>query len=226
MSMKSFKEYVTEEVTHIYRDHKNVPHLENEHDAKKLSNRLVIASDQHYDDHGQEGDHDHLSHYTRLHKDDETNQEYNGSHKINRKLIDGQKLDDHERSVHEAIHRTAHPVGDHIHFYSGVGFDPQKMAEHSADKILHSPAHLSVTHHLPTAVGFASRDYNSKYRHLIHIHAKPEDKVSHVSHISEFDSEHESILPSGAKLKYSHTTDHIASHGDNFKVHHFTIHSQ
>jgi hypothetical protein len=62
--------------------------------------------------------------------------------------------------------------------------------------------------------------------HLNHIEIKPKDKILHVSHLSHFDHEHESVIPAGTKLKYSHSTKHQDGMNKNVHVHHFTIHSQ
>jgi len=88
---------------------------------------------------------------------------------------------------------TRHPLGTHLHVYSGVGFNP---ADHG--KTIHLPAYTSVTHDRETAVAFAERH---PAQHIIHIHLKAKDKAAHVSHLSANEHEHETILPRGTTLK-------------------------
>jgi hypothetical protein len=172
----------------------------------------------------------HKNTWKNIPKDDiEPIREYtNDSESLNNKLIKGEKLDDKEQKTHDAILKNSKPLYHEVHLYSGTSHDFGKMARASKNGIIVSPAHLSTTHRLITAMHFTRRK-NEGDAHIIHIHAKPEDKGLHVSITNktsgEPDREHETILPAGTKLKYSHSTVHKYKH-QPFKIHHFTIDSQ
>jgi hypothetical protein len=174
----------------------------------------------------------HLLHYTG---GSYANEE-NGSYNINKKLIDNHKnghepttgMKGMDKRVHETIaHLSNHPLGHDVHLYSGVGFNPKKAAQKSKNSIIHLPAHISTSHSTDIASDFASQKTG---HHIIHIDAKAHHKGYHIGKYSDMDHEHETVIPAGTKLKYSHTTNH--STGNRFtgrvklQVHHFTIHSQ
>lgn len=135
----------------------------------------------------------------------------------------------HEKTLHNTISKLAsRPIGHEVHLYSGVGFNPRAAAKKSKDGILHLPAHISMSHDSEVASGFANinHDLDNTGRHIIHVHAKPTDKGYHIGGHSLAAPEHETVLPAGTKLKYSHTTVHKDDNGDRHNVHHFTVHSQ
>lgn len=154
-----------------------------------------------------------------------------GSYSLNNKLVEGQPLTGSDRHMHDAIMKHAKPSGYEFHVFSGTSRDFEAISKNSKDRVIHMPAHTSTTHSLPIAREFACTKFDTPqrgdYPHLIHIHVKPHDKVLHVSKYApkEFSKEHETIIPAGTKLKYSHSSNH--SDGlDKYRVHHFTIHSQ
>lgn len=136
--------------------------------------------------------------------------------------------DEHKEVHHSISNLSKQKLGKEVHLYSGVGFNPKTSAKKSKDSILHLPAHISTTHDAYVASNFADTahsDYN-KGRHMIHIHAKPSDKGYHLGKYSDAEEEHETVIPAGTKLKYSHSTVHKGGSGAKVNVHHFTIHSQ
>ena len=180
-----------------------------------------------------------------------TNTRFNSSKGISKKLIDNHnnnKDHDHgmssghyrsgERDSHHAIRNNAKSIGHETHLYSGVHPDFAKKHGGKEGHIVHSPAHISTSHDIRAAHKFANRNKDENgHSHIMHIHAKSENKGLHVSKHSASPSEHETIIPHGAQLKYSHTTTHEHDHDTNkvhgekpkyqrqtVHVHHYTIH--
>jgi hypothetical protein len=181
----------------------------------------------------------HMSTASHLNKEDAAKvAEYtDSSSDINRKLIKGVSLTPSQEIVHNTIKKKSKPLGHEVHLYSGTRTDFGKMARASKDGILVSPAHISTTHNFERAKGFAgvTPEPENIPVHMIHIHAKPEDKGLHVSRLDKnvHKGELETIIPSGTKLKYSHSTNHNflikhknGSYNQKYQVHHFTIDSQ
>ena len=133
--------------------------------------------------------------------------------------------------LHKSIRRldtaTNHPIGHHVHLYSGIGFNP---AEHLVgEHHIHLPAYTSMTHDKRVASDFA--DYRAsgdqKTRHILHVHMRPEDKGLHVSHASTFSTEHETILPRRTTLKVHPEPEIIHLHnGHKLHIWHAHIHHQ
>jgi len=167
----------------------------------------------------------HLDHYTG---DDYGT---SGSEHISKALIQNHRkskpptkgMSDEHKKIHETISKLAsNPLGHDVHLYSGVGFDPKKAAKKSKKGIIHLPAHISTSHSTNIASSFADEKPG---RHIMHIDAKAHDKGYHIGKYSAMDHEHETVIPAGTKLKYSHSSKH-KSVGHKYQVHHFTIHSQ
>jgi hypothetical protein len=140
---------------------------------------------------------------------------------LNDSLINGHELNDKEKEIHNTILKHSKPLGQKVHLYSGTSKDFGKMARASKDGIIVSPAHISTTHSFNIAKRFAGMDnenYKENNKHMIHIHTKPTDKGFYVNNFAE----HETILPAGTKLKYSHSTIHKFKN-KNYKIHHFSI---
>lgn len=166
----------------------------------------------------------HIKRYTEFDGDKGTN----GSTSLNYKLVHNHKLDSHEQAMHNAIKNHATPSGHEFHTFSGSSRDFEHLAKHTKDNIFHAPVHTSTSHDIETAKEFAHGKAESReieQRHLMHIHVKPHDKVLHVASESDHPEEHETIIPSGTKLKY-HNSSHETIDNRKFKVHHFSIHSQ
>ena len=195
-----------------------------------LSSKLHKATANDLDDESKK----RIKRYTGTSKDGD----HTGSYSLNKKLSKGGKPRGDDLKMHRAIVDHAKPSGHEFHTFSGTSRDFSEIAKNSKDGIIHSPAHISVTHSPEVAKDFADQKYFAKdkgvdvdsRRHLIHIHVKPHDKILHVSRHSEHSSEHETIIPAGTKLKYHHSSDHEGGGSGRFKktyrVHHFTIHSQ
>lgn len=151
---------------------------------------------------------------------------------------------DKKHSEHIAVldhETTTKKLEDHLHVYSGLGFDPDK---HIKNKRLHSPCYTSTTHSKFVANGFGHYEKHSEedggklhthIKHIAHIHLKPGDHAVHVDHISPNEGEHESILPRGINLIKSHHVDYHENeypeapdkrgirHKYITRVHHFTV---
>lgn len=221
--MKSLASFLPASVTgktKLTKD-KNIPHLSDD-ESEELNDRLAERHEQHVKKHGLHFDRGVLKSYSNVQSDPEL-EHVNGSAHLNINLIEGKPLTQSQQTMHDAIKRNAHKAGENIHLYSGTHFNPKAAAKHSKDGILHLPAHISATHNLSVATRFAHKQRDGN-RHIMKIDVEPHHKLLHLSHISDF-KENESVIPSGTKVKYSHTTDHFHN-GKKMSVHHFSIHSQ
>lgn len=171
-------------------------------------------------------DAEHIRRYTDDADDDSG---HTGSRRLNRSLIRGtppHHMDREDEKTHKAIMHHAGPSGHEYHVFSGTSRDFGEIAKHEKTDKFHFPAHTSTTHSLNTAKSFAINKVNpdSDHLHMMHVHVKPHNKVLHTSGLSEYPNEHETIIPAGTNMKYSHTSEHKdKSDGKKYKVHHFTI---
>jgi len=224
ISFKNGKKPVKEDVSADHDHAKQAYEYNKQHHGSndELSQKLHKATADNLDDHTKEQIHK----YTSM---DHRDPERNGSYHLNRNLAKGHDLAPHHKAMHDVIMKHAKASGHEHHVFSGTSRDFESMAKHSKDGVIHLPAHTSATHALHIARQFADNKFSdsehSEKRHLIHIHVKPHDKVLHTSRHSEFETEHETVIPAGTKLKYHHSSDHD-NDGDHYRVHHFTIHSQ
>lgn len=162
-----------------------------------------------------------------------------------------------DKDTADHLKTAAKPLGHRVHLYSGVHpsfVKAIKHAEKHTDGVVHSSAHISTTHDVHTAAGFAvhsghdstqffplnkntdNENVGKTTKHMIHVDAKASDKGIHMSGVegNKHAAEAETVLPPGTQLKYSHTTHHyhtvIDSNGDHdhhrIDVHHCTIHKQ
>lgn len=150
---------------------------------------------------------------------------------LNNALIKNKPMKPFLLKIHNAIKNNAVKSDNEYTLYSGTKTDFGKLGEQSKDGILYSPAHISATHDLYSAHQFAFNHNtdvfdSKKSRHIISVEIKPNDKILHVSRYSDIPEEHETIIPSGTKLKYSHSEDFKDDNNNKIKMHHFTIHSQ
>lgn len=158
---------------------------------------------------------------------------FNASKRINEKLIDNHKagqsptegLSKADISTHKRISEYANrPMGKASDVYSGTHIDGEKAAKES--KIFYSPAHISASHDVDVARNFAMRKgIPSRGFNIMHISLKPTDKAVHVGNHSVYSGEHETIIPAGTRLIYSHTTHHHDDDGYHYRVHHYTVDS-
>jgi len=154
-----------------------------------------------------------------------------------------------DKDTAEHLKTAAKPLGREVHLYSGVHpsfVQAIKHAEKHVDGVVHSPAHISTTHDVHTAAGFAIHsghenehvrplnknpdNSNTQYvgkttKHMIHVHAKASDKGIHMSGVegNKHAAEAETVLPPATRLKYSHTTHHyhtMPDQGDGDEDHH------
>lgn len=168
----------------------------------------------------------HLYNYTRGAYAD-----FKYSKHLNDALIKNKTIKPFLLKIHNAIKNNTVKSDNEYTLYSGTKTDFGKLAKQSKDGILHSSAHISATHDLHQAHQFAlnhkSNTYNSiKPHHIISIKVKPNDKILHLSRYSQMPHENETVIPSGTKLKYSHSEDFKDNNNNKIKMHHFTIHSQ
>lgn len=169
----------------------------------------------------------------------------NGSAGLNHNLIDGKSLSTDQQKAHDLILKHSKPIGRSLHLYSGTNEDFSELANNSKNKIIKSPAHISATHHFAVAQSFtdADPDYGD-HGHIIHIKMEPHNKGLNSRSFGNA-NEHETIIPAGTKLKYSHSTFHETKrhkspeededeYNDNemnkekhgYHIHHFKIYHQ
>jgi hypothetical protein len=130
-----------------------------------------------------------------------------------------------DKRMHEAIMNNASPAKREFHLYSGTKVDFGKLAKQSNDGILYSPAHISASSALDVAENHI-RKIHDNIHHIVHIHVQKGDPYLHISHLSRYEDEHETVIPSGTKLKYSHSEKRKRQTREgpmNFHMHHFTI---
>ena len=209
-------------------DHTDETHAASEYNYKHhdsnvdLSDKLHKATASHMSDE----DKGHIRAFTGQ---DQRNPNRNGSYTLNKRLARGEEPTGHLKDMHDTIMKHAKASGHEHHVFSGTSRDLGSLAKQSKDGIIHTAAHTSATHALHIARQFADHKFADSHdnttRHMVHIHVKPHDKILHTSKHSEYSTEHETVIPAGTKLKYSHSSDHD-NDGDHYRVHHFTIHSQ
>ena len=173
-----------------------------------------------------------------------------GSRQLNKSLIKAHKdghtnFEEHDpmrkhalQNTHAAIMNNLHSPGQHLSLYSGTPHNFGDVAKQSKDGIVHSPAHISASHDIDVGMHFARQTAGWKQNdenpaHMVHIRVKPHQKILHMSDHSDYPAEHESIVPAGTKLKYSHTTEHWGrtdpvndpiGKRSPVHIHHFDIH--
>lgn len=129
----------------------------------------------------------------------------------------------YHQSVHHLDTATKRHIDHNMHLYSGLGFNPHNMKNKNGR--VHLPAYTSLTHDKHVADGFA---YDAAHRHggdrhILHLHVKKKNKGLHVSHLSNYDSEHETILPRNTKIKIHKKPTTYEHHGVKIHVWHAHI---
>lgn len=112
--------------------------------------------------------------------------------------------------------------------YSGVGFDPHKLAGKKGK--IKSHAYISASSKKETAKSFAQRNTPDGIHHIIHFKIKKGDPSMHIAHHSLHRHEHESIIKRGATLVHHGYKDYTEQHPRNgrtvvTRVHHMSIES-
>jgi hypothetical protein len=144
---------------------------------------------------------------------------------------------------HNAIMQNTHGPGQAVSLFTGTPHDFGAMGKEAKDGIVHSPAHISASHDIGVGMHFARQaaGWNGEAQpgaqeddaHMVHIRVKPHNKIVHMSHHSDYPAEHESVVPAGTKLKYSHSTTHWTkreadggpgSERRRVQIHHYDIH--
>ena len=149
-------------------------------------------------------------------------QNYSKSSKsLNQALINNETLSDEQAHlVHhldDAIDKNR--IKHRMTLYSGLGFDPREKAD--SEKIIKTPSYLSTSHEKLTADRGTKNTYD---KHMLQIHAKPGDPITHISGVSNYGYEHEAILGRNTKLKLKKTEEYYDNHTDsNVYVHHVTL---
>lgn len=152
------------------------------------------------------------------------------SKSLNYALIQAHKnksdLTDHNKTVtHHLDSATNKPIGHETHLYSGIGFNPAKMKNENGH--VHLPAYMSLTHDKAIAHKFARKPHEDAItakekkethdQHILHLHMKKNDKGLHMSHLSDFNNEHETLLPRNTTIKIHH--EPTVYHDGKRKVH-------
>lgn len=206
----------TEDKTHINHW---INHNENEHlghNSEEVSKTLA----------------DHVKKHVDLNKKQVTriNDYTRNSRILNAALIKAHKnktdlFDHHKKVTHELDSITGKPIGHESHLYSGLSFNPSKMKNENGH--VHLPAYMSLTHDKNTAHKFARKAYEDAFtakerreahdQHILHLHMKKNNKGLHVSHLSQYNKEHETVLPRNTKIKIHH--EPTVYHDGDRKVH-------
>jgi len=135
---------------------------------------------------------------------------------------------EHKKLIQHLDSVTKRPIGHDLHVYSGIGFNPAEHMQHT-DK-LHLPAYTSVTHDKHVAAGYADNHTErlGNNMHVLHIHMQHHDMGAHVSHLTPYAAEYETILPRHTTLKVHPQPDvfHDKNSGKTAHVWHATIHHQ
>jgi hypothetical protein len=220
--MKKFKD-LNENIhlSELLKDYKNLP--PNSDDISSVSNIVSNRNDlvdrlkRKLNDSASKESIEQLKRYT-----DTSGRGSSNSKRLNSKLIKGEELSNSDKKMHDGIMNSIHKAGEDVHLYSGISPELGENIHKSKNNIIISPAHISTSLSPKIASNFAK---GNEYKHMIHVHVKPDDKIVHVSGLSHFPYENETIIPAGTKLKYSHTTEHKNPNDSNkkYKVHHLTI---
>ena len=183
-------------VSHEAKDyHKWINHNQNAHIAKKSKDISRKLAD-HVKDNLNHNEIHHIKKYS------------NSSHELNSHLISAHKNKEnpdlqHHQVIHHLDTATKRHIGHNMHLYSGLGFNPAHMMNKNGH--VHLPAYTSLSHDKSTASNFAAaaayKHHEVDNIHMLHLQVKKKDKGLHVSHLSNHESEHETILPRNTKIK-------------------------
>jgi len=143
------------------------------------------------------------------------------STRLNRSLASGTEIHPHDKEMHDAIMKHAKPSDHHYSVYSGTNIDAAKV--HKAGEVHASKANISASHDVSMAIDHANKNKKGDVAHINHIEVKPHDKVLFMGRVSKHPMEHETVIPHGTKLKYTHTTHHSDHEGNPIDIHHHTI---
>jgi hypothetical protein len=171
------------------------------------------------------------------------NQYCSGSRCLNKALYDAHKngkdtpksvtgfgVEHNVRRLDDAIHRNK--LHKDVHLYSGVGFEPSKLASNHPEGHIYLPAYTSTSINKSVARNFASNQGENKptqlrqngvMGHVLHIHAKAGQPAAYVDRESTYKHENEVLLPRGTTLKIHGHSEHEDEFGDVYRVHHSTI---
>ena len=215
----------TEDKDHIktWTDHNENKHLG--HSSEDISKTLV--------------DHVKKNHDLNKKQIDRVNLYSNNSKSLSYELIKAHKnksdLTDYNKTVtHHLDSATNKPIGHETHLYSGLGFNPAKMTNENGH--VHLPAYMSLTHDKTIAHKFALKPHEDAVTakekkethdiHILHLHMKESDKGLHISHLSEFSKEHETILPRNTTIKVHHEPTVYYHEGRKVHIWHAKIEHQ
>ena len=190
----------------------------NEDVEKKFKNTYDWISHNENSEHGRGSDeisNKLVKHTESLNLSDKTKKHVNmytkGSKKLNLNLIKQHHGEPHnftpvqQDRIKHLDAATNNHIGHKLHIYSGLGFNPKEKLGKNGH--LHLPAYTSMTHSKNVARAFAEDRFNSSKKknqtehHILHVETDKKDKGLHTSHMSQYEHEHETILPRNTKLK-------------------------
>lgn len=121
---------------------------------------------------------------------------------------------------------SSNPIQHDVHTYSGTSFDPRNHLDKKGQML--TPAYISTTHDKNVAHSFAQGATESKGsyapRHIIHFDLKKGDLATHVSHLSDHNGEHETVIGRNTKLQYHGTESHYDPDREaRFHIHRMSI---
>lgn len=129
----------------------------------------------------------------------------------------------------EAVNRNK--LSHDLHVFTGVGFDPAKLAAQHPSKHIVLPAFTSTSMDKTVARNFAASQSNSKPElqqggvmgHVIHIALKKGQSGAYADPHSHFKGEQEFVLPRGTTLKVNKSEKKTDPYFDDYFIHHCTV---
>jgi len=170
------------------------------------------------------------------------------SNELNKSLLNSSNAGrEHPKSFQDDLHTfhlpsldkelDEHKLPQKLHTYSGVRFDPDKIASTHKDRHIHLPAYTSTSIEKETALGFAqdhtdhTDEHDFTHHHIIHFNLKKGQKGMFVGmhpdlnsndQISAHPREHEFILPRNTRIKIhpKHDTYDDNNNSKTYHIHH------
>jgi hypothetical protein len=117
-------------------------------------------------------------------------------------------------------------IRSNMHTYSGVSFDPEKHINKQGK--MKSPAYISSSHSKHVALYFSGADSSRKKKsihHIMHFKLKKNNPAQHISHASNYEEEHETVIGRNTTLQHHGSKDysHPDHPGKTIRVHQMSI---